>query len=305
MRLTLPLALLVALAPAAASARPFSTQPDDRPWGRGTLMPSFGLGGSFNRGGGGSLLLGAGLTYFAVNNLGVSLNLRNITTFLPSSLKTEFPGIHKAIPTNEFTITPGLLFVLYRSLRFSPYIHGGVGPVFFNHGRGVVGEWVAGPGFLIGLGRRLAINIGVNFSSRFPKDKCEGAYEYQGQPVFINPCGFRFGVNVGLVFGIGVGRQRREPDDEYPTYQPPPDPPQSTYPEPQPPPSYAPPPSEPAPSEPPPAYGPPPPEAPPAGTQPVPEASPPPTTAPAAPPATAPTTAPSGGEAIPVTPPPG
>jgi hypothetical protein len=87
-RLALPLILsLVALAPAVASARPFSPTPDDRPWSRGTLMPSLGLGGSFNRGGGGSLLIGAGLTYFAVNNLGLGLNLRNVTTFLPSLLR--------------------------------------------------------------------------------------------------------------------------------------------------------------------------------------------------------------------------
>lgn len=294
MRLALPLTLsLVALAPAVASARPFSTVPDDRPWGRGTLMPSLALGGSFNRGGGGSLLIGAGLTYFAVNNLGVGLNLRNFTSFLPSYLKTDYPGIEKAIPTNEFSIIPSLMFVLYRSYRFSPYVHAGVGPVFLNHKHGVLGEWNAGPGVLIGLGQRFAINVGVTFSSRFPVDKCDTAYTY-GNTTLVGACGFRWGINVGLVFGFGVGRQRRDPNDPYqqqPSSPPPPQsPPQSTYPAPQqPPPTYAPPSEQPPPYEQPaPAPAEPPPYAPP--SQPVPEASPP--------------APPPPGESVPVTPPP-
>lgn len=279
MRLALPLILsLVALAPAVASARPFSPTPDDRPWSRGTLMPSLGLGGSFNRGGGGSLLIGAGLTYFAVNNLGLGLNLRNVTTFLPASFETDFPGLKKSIPTNEFSMLPGVMLVLYRNYRFSPYIHGGVGPVFLNHHRGVVGEWNAGPGVLIGLGSRLALNLGISFSSRFPTDKCEAAYRYQGQDVFYNPCGLRWNINVGLVFGFGVGRKRNnpQPPPPGPTYVPPPDPAPEPYPAPIPPPA-----SEPA-------------------VAPVPTAEP--TTAePLAPT----TTTPPPGESVPAAPPPG
>lgn len=295
MRPVFPLALSLALlTPAVASARPFSTQPDDRPWGRGTLMPSLALGGSFYSRGGGSLLVGAGLTYFALNNLGVSLNVRNLTTFLPKSLEQDFPGIRKSIPTNEFSLIPGLLVVLYRSYRASPYVHGGVGPVFLNHQRGTIGQWSAGPGVLIGLGRRLALNLGVSFSSRFPVGKCEAAYRYQDFDVFYKPCGFQWNINVGLVFGLGVGRQRRPDEEVQPSYQPAPAPP-PTYPPPQPPPAYAPvepsegPPSEAPPSAEPPAYAPPP--AAPSAPPPAP-ASPPP--APATPPP---------GESVPVTPP--
>jgi hypothetical protein len=312
-RLALPLALsLVALAPAVASARPFSLQPDDKPWGRGTLMPSLALGGSFGSRGGGSLLVGAGLTYFVVNNLGLRLSLTNFTTFLPKSYETEYPGLKKSIPTNEFSITPGVMVVLYRNYRFSPYIHAGVGPVFLNHKRGVIGEWNAGPGVLIGLGRRLAINLGVSFSSRFPSEKCETAYQYQGQDVFYNPCGFRWNINVGLVFGFGVGRQRRDPDE----YQPPPayqpaEPPPSSYPPPEAPPTYAPPAEYPPPTTAPPpdATTPPPPDA---TTPPSPDApayGPPPTTgtppAQPVPETTSPplTTPPPAGESVPVTPP--
>jgi len=290
--LPLALSLLTLLTvPATAAARPFSREPDDKPWVRGTLMPSFGLGGSFGSRGGGSLLVAAGLSYFVVNNLGLGLSLRNFTTFLPSSLKADFPGIEKQIPTNEFSVIPGMTLMLYRSYRFTPYIGAGVGPVFLNHKRGVVGEWNAGPGVLIGLGRMFAFSIGVNFSMRFPGDRCDAAYRYQGADttVSFNSCGVRWGINGGLVFGFGVGRKRN----------PPPPPPEPTYaPEPAPSPGYA----EPAPY---PAASPPSePPAPPVPTE-EPIAAPP-----AAPPAAAeptpgePPAAPPPGESLPVAPPP-
>jgi len=309
-RLALPLALsLVALTPAVASAKPFSLQPDDKPWGRGTLMPSIALGGSFNRGGGGSLLVGAGLTYFVVNNLGLRLHLTNFTTFLPQAFKDA--GTDKLIPTNEFSLTPGVMVVLYRNYRFSPYIHAGVGPVFLNHKRGVVGEWSAGPGFLIGITRRFALNLGISFSSRFPSDKCETAYNVNNIAYNYNPCGFRWNINVGLVFGFGVGRQRRDPDQYQPPppYQPAEPPPSSTYPPPESPPTYAPPTEYPPPTTaPPPDATTPPPDA----TTPPPDApayGPPPTTgtppAQPVPETTSPplTTPPPAGESVPVTPP--
>jgi hypothetical protein len=71
--LTVSLLAAALLWPSVAAARPFSPQPDDKPWTRGTLMPSFGLGGSFYRGGGGNLLVAAGLNYFVVNNLALGL----------------------------------------------------------------------------------------------------------------------------------------------------------------------------------------------------------------------------------------
>jgi uncharacterized protein YyaL (SSP411 family) len=226
--LTVSLLAAALLWPSVAAARPFSPQPDDKPWTRGTLMPSFGLGGSFYRGGGGNLLVAAGLNYFVVNNLALGLNLRNFSTFLPSYYKMDYPGIEKQIPTNEFSMIPGVTVMLYRSYRFTPYIYAGVGPVFLNHKRGVVGEWNSGPGFLIGIGRRMALDIGVNFSMRFPGDKCDAAYSYNGSggnAVFFGACGLRWGIRAGLVFGFGVGRQKRPaPPPEDPYYTPEPEP---------------------------------------------------------------------------------
>jgi len=237
--LPLALSLLTVLdLPATAAARPFSREPDDRPWARGTLMPSFGLGGSFGSRGGGSLLISGGLTYFVVNNLGLGLTLRNFTTFLSPTTKSDFPGIEKQIPTNEFSLIPGLTVVLYRSYRFSPYISGGVGPVFLNHKRGVVGEWNAGPGVLIGLGRLAAINLGINFSSMFPSARCEDAYRYGSgaSAIVFNSCGLRWGIQGGLVFGFGVGRKRNpQPPPPDPTYAPAPYPAPAPEPYPAPP----------------------------------------------------------------------
>ncbi len=294
MRVALPLSLSLALAalmvPQQASARPLSLIPDDRPWTRGTLMPSFGLGGSFGSRGGGSLLVGAGLNYFFVNNLSVGLHLRNFTTFLPPGLKSEFPGIEKQIPTNEFSLIPGMTAILYRSYRASPYVFAGVGPVFLNHKRGVIAEWNAGPGVLIGLGQRMAIDLGLNFSMRFPGDRCETAYTYAGTEgsVVFNACGFRWGIRAGLVFGFGVGRPRHPapaPQDYTPAPEPSPG-----YPEPEPAPEPLPPEPAPAPAPEPVPESPTP--APPEQAAPVPEPAP----APASPPA---------GESVPVAPPPG
>ncbi len=301
MRIALPLSLsLVAAAlllPTEAAARPLSLQPDDRPWTRGTLMPSFGLGGSFYSRGGGNLLIAGGLSYFFVNNLAVGLQLRNFTTFLGSYYKETFPGIEKQIPTNEFSLIPGMTAILYRSYRFSPYVHAGVGPVFLNHKHGVVGEWNAGPGVLIGLGRRLAIDLGVSFSMRFPDAKCDRAFTYGDGPP-IDACGFRWGIRAGLVFGFGVGRKHHET---------PPPPPQDPYaPPPASSPGYAEPAPAPAPHEPAPATPAEPETPPPAGPAPEPAPAAPP---PAAPPATTPPPAapasPPAGESVPVAPPPG
>lgn len=290
MRRALPLALsLLTLftLPATAAARPLAREPDDRPWGRGTLMPSFGLGGSFGSRGGGSLLIAGGLNYFVVNNLGLGLTLRNFTTFLPPSLKRDFPGIEKQIPTNEFSLIPGLTVVLYRGYRFSPYIGGGVGPVFLNHKRGVVGEWNAGPGVLIGLGRMLALNLGVNFSMRFPSERCEDAYRYDsgGAAIDFNSCGIRWGIQAGLVFGFGVGRKHNPQPPPGPTYAPAPYPEPASYPEPAP--------ASAAPTTP---VAPVPTEEPATTEPPAPVAPPPDESVPVAPPP---------GESVPVAPPPG
>ncbi len=288
MRRALPLALslltLTSVPTTATAGSPLNSETARLPWGRGTLVPGFGLGGSFGSRGGGSLLIAGSLTYYVVNNLGLGLSLRNQTTFLSPSIKSEYPGIEKQIPTNEFSLIPGMTIVLHRGYFLSPYIAGGVGPVFLNHKRGVVGEWNAGPGLFIGIASLFAINLGFNFSMRFPSDRCENAYSYGvGEAaVSLNSCGVRFGVQAGLVFGFGVGRKRNPPPPPAPTYTPEP------YPDPAP---------APAPAEPPANVAP---------AAPVPYEEPTTAEQPLAPsPGEAPATAPPPGESVPVAPPPG
>lgn len=239
-------ALCVAL-PLPAHAAP--RDDDDRPFRRGTILPSLGLGGTFSSRYGGTLSVGAGASYFVVGGLGIGLHLRNHTTFLSRDLKAELPPeVLAKIPTNEFSIMPGLMWVFYRGYRVAPYITGSVGPVFLNHKRGVLGQWSVGPGILIGTGSPLWIDLGFGVSMRITRDRCERAYE-----VFDTSysCGVLFGFRGGILFGLG-GRRH------------------SASTRPSPPPNYNPPPASayPAPAEPPPV------------TEPVPEDSPPPSAAP-------------------------
>jgi hypothetical protein len=118
-------------------------------------------------------------------------------------------------------LTPTLQYVFFRSRRFSPFVYGGVGPVFFNHGAGTHGQWVAGPGVSINVAGPLYVNLGVGFSGLFPTGRCNDALTYQPEDptvpgVLLDLCSFRWGPQVGMVlaFGGGRGRERRPPPRE-------------------------------------------------------------------------------------------
>ncbi len=202
------LAIVLATPSVALAARDGDPK---RPWGRGTLMPTFGFGLGLGRDAT-QIGLGVGVRYFVVGGLGVGLSLSDSITIFSESLKSEFPGLTKRIPTNTFRITPSLQYVFYRSRWFSPYVHAGVGPSIFNNGRGVVGHWVAGPGAYIGIGGPVYLNVGVEFSSMFPSGKCNRAYRYSGDTPdvqFDGFCGFNWGPNLGIVVAFGGGRSKR------------------------------------------------------------------------------------------------
>lgn len=316
MRRTVVLTALVALALPVQAAR---ANDDHRPFRRGTILPSVALGGSFSRNYGGTLLVGAGASYFVAGGFAVGLHLRNLSTFYSQSYKEYVgPSIFAQIPTNEFSLTPSLLWVLYRGERFAPYVSFGIGPVFLNKQRGVLGQWNIGPGVMIRAGGPVWIDLGLNFGMRFTNDRCQEAY------TFIEPgvgtyhadyaCSFTWGFRGGLVFGIGGRRQSAPRSSPPPSYQ---APPASSYPPPapaQPVPSASPPPSAAPPLEgatPPAAPAPAPGEGapPPATTAPVatpPATTPPATTPPATTPAPMPTETapvPPPGESVPVPPP--
>lgn len=236
----LSLALVVLAAPARAHA---FDDDDDRPFGRGTILPSVALGGSFSDRYGGSLLLGAGASYFVAKGFAVGLHLRNVTTFYSSSFKSQLGSIFQQVPTNELSLMPSAMWVLWRSRSFSPYLTAGVGPVFLNKHRGVLGQWSAGPGFLIGFGGSFFIDIGITFGMRFTADRCRAAYTFRDPDTggtFANgaACSFTWGFRGGIVFGFGGRRGPRSYSSPSPSSS---SPPPSSYPAP----TYTPPPSGP------------------------------------------------------------
>lgn len=268
MRRAILLTVFAALALPVQTAR--GGDDDDRPFRRGMILPSVALGGSFTRNYGGSLLVGAGASYFVVGGLAVGLHLRNVSTFYSQDYKQTYAPWFSQIPTNEFSLTPSLLWVIYRGQRVAPYVSLGAGPVFLNKKRGVLGQWSVGPGVMIGTGGPLWIDLGLGFGMRFTGDRCERAYTFTapgaGTLYADRACSFTWGFRGGLVFGIGGRRQPRIKNSRPsppPGYQ---SPPASSYPEPepytapapaQPVPEASPPPSPPPPVEPP-SEGPPP-----------------------------------------------
>ena len=302
MRRIVVLTALVALALPVQAAR---ANDDHRPFRRGTILPSVALGGSFSRNYGGSLLVGAGASYFVVGGLAVGLHLRNVSTFYSQGYKDSIgPTLLSQIPTNEFSLTPSLLWVIYRGERVAPYVSFGLGPVFLNKKRGVLGQWTIGPGVMIRLGGLAWLDLGIGVGMRFTNDRCERAYTFLEGSYSYYPdyaCSFNWGFRGGIVFGIGGRRSTPQPSPRpspAPSYNPPP---ASSYPPPQ---SY-PPPAQPVPSASPPPSPTPPVAAPPEG--PPTPATPPPTPletpSPANPPATPPPATTTPTETSPVPPP--
>ena len=278
----LPL-LAVSLAAPPAHARPPKPRTSRRgraldtpgPFGRGTLLPSLALGGTFSSSFS-VLRFGAGLTYFFLYGLGLGLSLDDTVTIYGKGIRADFPGIEKQVPTNVLLLTPSVTWVFVRRPRFSPYVSAGVGPVFFNNGGGVQGRWVASGGAYIGLGERAFLSLGVTFSSMFPARACRDAFDYTdpsgntGRIFRTTPCNFAWGPTIGLGFSFGSGRRR-----VHSTPRPAPAPAAPAAPDPAPAP---PPPVEPPPAElPPPADPPPPVEPHPSTKTPPPVETPPPT----------------------------
>lgn len=191
----------------------------DRPWGKGILMPSLALGGSF--GGGNDInhvLIGAGVSYYVLSGFAVGLTLTDQIFFLSADFKARYPGIQNAIPTNHFTMMPTLQYVFWRNPWFSPYAFAGTGPVFLNHKNGVIAQWTAGPGFYIGTGSPVFIDLGVSFSGSYPTDKCRDAFSHTVGNTLITTsnCSWGWGIRGGLVLAFGVGGRKQRSTPPFP-----------------------------------------------------------------------------------------
>lgn len=225
----------------------------DKPWGRGVFSVGGGLGGSFFGDGGGSLVFGVNAEYFVWHGIGLGLGYSNQFLFLSDSYKRNFPGIEDRVPTYFGYLSPTLRVFLFRSFRFSPYVIGGTGPVFLNNQQPTLGQWQAGGGVYIGLGRSAALDIGVGVSQLYTRSACERATgetftaQQTGRTsdtrVFVNTCAIGIFPRIGIVFGFGGKKEgdrktRREKKRERETegWVPPEDAPSEG----EPPPEYAP-----------------------------------------------------------------
>lgn len=180
---------------------------DARPWSRHTLVPSFGFGLGFSP----DLVqvgLGLGVSYFAWHGLSFGLGVNDTLLIYGGAFRDRYPGVERQIPTNVLTITPSVQYVFYRSYRFSPYMGLGLGPVFFNHGNGIFGQWSAGPGAYIGIDGPVFLDVGVGFSGMFPTERCNDAFIYDNGMVrgrvFEGFCNFSWGPRLGLVLAFGA-----------------------------------------------------------------------------------------------------
>jgi hypothetical protein len=234
--LALGIAAGIAGRPASATAAPppAEAEEDPGPWGRGTVLPSLGFGASF-----GSTIhvldFGLGASYFVIDGLAVGLTLSDTVLIYRPDFRRQFPGIENETPNNIVRLIPTLQYVFLRRSRFSPYVRGGVGPVFHNRGRGTVGEWTVGGGAFVSLWGPVALAIGIDFFANFPDDKWRDAFSYMGQSIrgcalFDTPCSFNLSPRIGLVFQVPTrgpkrrGRKSRQPPP------PPPDNPMTTDP---------------------------------------------------------------------------
>lgn len=190
-----------------------------RPWARGTwgVSPILGFGISRDLI---PLTFGVGGSYFIANGLALGLSVQDTVLIYTSSFKSRFPDVENQIPTNSVYVTPTARYVFYRNHRFSPYVFGGLGPVFFNHGGGTRGFWMAGPAVLIGVGGPIYLNLGITFSGIFPTNKCLESFEYTppdspGTVVqFDLGCGFGWGPSIGISFAPrGPAPERRRRND--------------------------------------------------------------------------------------------
>lgn len=215
----------VSAAPLTAEAAPrgrYGPEPA-LPFEKGTILPEFGFGFGWSD----DLFVLSprlGARYFVIDGLSFGGYLEDDIFLYSDDFKAAFPGLTDQVTTNVFKIVPLAQYVFYRSRWFSPYVVAGLGPAFFNNGGGIWGQWVASPGFFIGTGSPVFIDLGVLFSGMFPTDRCNEAFEYNGSQIFEDPyCNFTWGPKLGIVVALGTKRapeRRSEPPPPNPMYEP-------------------------------------------------------------------------------------
>jgi hypothetical protein len=203
-RLALPALVALALATGEVGA---AEDIEKRPFSRHTVAPGLGLGAGFPEDLT-ILTVAIGGRYFFANGLAVVLEVSNTFLAWSSAVDARFDDVTSQVPTNVVRLTPGLQYVLWRSRWFSPYVHGGVGPAFTNHGGETLGGWSGTPGALIGVGGRVFVDVGVRFSGTFPRSACDEAFVHTDtseppRSVTVEGyCGFLWGPRLGVLFAF-------------------------------------------------------------------------------------------------------
>lgn len=121
----------------------------DSLYGRLWAGPVIGAGPS-------QFAIGASATYFIIPHVGLGGELVNVFSW-------DSAGSYY-----EFQLTPQATLLMLPRRRFSPLAWGGFGLDTFNKGLGTYGRWTAGAGFIMLLGRRIILTIGVEVDGRVP-----------------------------------------------------------------------------------------------------------------------------------------
>jgi len=180
LRCLLPLVLAAVLGfPRTALA---SEQFDNFPFRRGTVLPTFGIGFGF-----GSdiqvLNFGVGASYFVLHGFALGLRVEDTVYIYRESFRQDFPGVEDTSPTNAVLLLPTAQYVFARRYSVSPFVTAGVGPVFYNHQRGTVGQWLVGAGAYIRLASSVRLALGINFLASFPDDEWKNAFAWDPPPL--------------------------------------------------------------------------------------------------------------------------
>lgn len=133
-----------------------------------------------------SVALGASATYFVVPYVGVGAELVNVFAWSPNYY--------------EFQFTPQITLLALPRRRFSPIAWGGFGVDTFNKGLGTYGRWNAGGGFIMLLGRRMILTLGVEVDGRIPVSRWNDVFACGP---FKSNCSMGIGPALGLAFPFG------------------------------------------------------------------------------------------------------
>lgn len=139
-------------------------------------------------GGPNAIALGAAATYFVVPWIGLGAELVNVFSWDPAG------------SYYEFQFTPKATLLMLPQFRFSPIAWGGFGVDTFNKGLGTYGRWTGGGGFIMLLGSRLILTLGVNVDGRVPASRWNRTFACG---LIRSNCTMGIGPVIGLSFPFG------------------------------------------------------------------------------------------------------